>query len=312
MKRVSMAAIALALGLILFLVACSSDNNDPGGTGSQTVQGDTNDPSYQFVRDQVGTGISGDFGVETDLIFQMLAESGYDLGVSKASGITHALSAGADDSVRSLAVSSWQFTGTHWFIFQFEALVQEIEFNDGAYDTTLIHVYGGTDSLQLLLDGTSVDSADIDQGINGFDNRSHASIDATGPNLLISSSINHRIQFTEGYQQNYSLGVVNAQLDDTLTMSITGDTNFCEIGINQNTTITDLVIYLDGGDCPLSGSAASTAGFNAFCTGVGGVSGLNLNGGWTISAEVDGSMRHIVVVRGNTRWDVTEPNINCD
>ncbi len=313
MKRVTLPAIALALSFVLMLAACSSDNADTGGVGSQTVKGDPNDSSYQFVRDQVGTEINGDFGVEADLIFSMLSNAaGYDLTVSKFDGIGQALGATSDDSITTLIVSSWQFTSTKWFIFNFEAQVREIEYKDGIWDTNLVYIHDGIDSLQLRLDGTPVDSADIELGINELDNRAHANSVLTGPNSLINSSINHRLQIVQGYQQDDSLGVVNAQIDDTLTRSTTENNNYCEIAINQNSTVTDLVIRFDGGDCPLAGSAATTASFNAFCTGNGGVSGLSLNGTWTITAEIDGNMRNIVVVNGNTRWEVSEPNINCN
>ena len=313
MKRVSILLLAVIVGCALIFAACSSDDNSTNSGGNQTVQGDPNDPSFQYVTDEVGGEINGDFGVETDLIFAMLANTaGYDLGVSKLDGVSQALGATADDSIVSVIVFSWQFTGTKWFVFNFEAQIREIEDNDGVLDTNLLYIHGGIDSLQLKLDGVAVDSAQITSGVNGLDNRAHAGVDITGPNLLSSLSIHHHIQLVQGYQQNDSLGVANAQVDDTVTITTTENNNYCEIAINQSSTVTDLVFRFDGGDCPLGGSASTTASFNAFCTGNGGVSGLNLNGTWTVDAEIVGNMRNIVVVNGNTRWEVSEPNIGCN
>lgn len=315
MKKHILILVTALFSITLLFVACSDDENN-NSAGTQFVEGDLNDPSYQYVTDEVGGEIYGDFGVEVDLIFKMLADaSGYDLTDSKAPKYAMGLGANSDDSITTLIVSSWQFTATDWFIFHFEAQIREIEFNDGAWDTSLVNIYNGIDSLQLKLGGVVVDSADIDLGVDGFDNRVHALIDISAPGFIANSSVNHRLQLAGGYNGNDSLGVVNAAINDTVTTQSTENGTYCEVAISQSTTVTDLVVRIEGdqeGDCPLDGSASTTAGFNAFCTGQGGISGLNLNGSWTVSADIDNGMRTITVTTGNTRWQVTEPNINCD
>ena len=308
--------LMLALCCTVMFIACSSDEGGGNGTGNQIVDGDLNDPSYQFVNEELGGEIYGDFGVEVDLVFQMLSDAaGFDLTASKAQQIGQSLGTNSDDSIVTLIVTSWQYTVTDWFIFQFQAQVREIEFDDGVWDTVLVNIYGGIDSLQLKLDGVVVDSADIDLGVNGFDNRVHAGIDITAPGFLTNASLNHRLQLAGGYDGNDSLGVVNADINDTLTTGFTESGTYCELTINQSTTVTDLIVQIEGdqeGDCPLDGGAATTANLSAFCTGTGGISDLSLTGTWTLTADIENGMRTITVISGKTRWSVTEPNINCD
>jgi hypothetical protein len=312
MRRLYLILIPVLLCCTIAFVACSDDDD---GVGSQIVEGDTSDASYQFVTDQVGNDIYGDFGIEVDLIFEMLANSaGYDLTASKGARIGQSLSSSSEDSITSIVVASWQFTETNWFIFEFSAEIREIEFDLGSEDTTLISV-AGIDSLQLLLGGVSVDSANIGSDVDGFHNRLHATVMANGTDEDLSAAMNHAISLAGGYQGNDSLGAVNAAFDDTLDLSFTEDQNSCEVTITENSVITDLIVQIEGdeqGDCPLGGSASTTASLSILCTSQEGPALLDVEGSWTISAAINGNMRTITVMNGNTRWVVTEPNINCD
>jgi hypothetical protein len=296
-----------AVGLLL-LLGCSDD--DENGTGP-TQQGDPNDPNFQFIVEQT-LEETGDFGPEFEISFGLLEQIGIDVFGARKIRPLDAL--GTDvDTITSIVISSFEFTDTYWFVFTFTAQMLEIDYDGMEQDTTIIDVMG-TDSVQFLFDGIPVDSADLSPDVNGLKVNVHVDVEATEDDDTMLADMHHRIDLVVGYNNNDSLGLINATQRDTVAFRDHDGADTCDVVLTEHTTITDLVMFIEGdheGDCPPAGRVEVTAGIDLECTGEGGLNAIDLEGAWTVIGEINGNTRTITVIHGNVRWSVTEPNTDC-
>jgi len=309
MKRWLLLICVGAMSVGLLALGCDSDSDTSTGP---TEQGDPNAENLEYVTDQT-IGSLGDFGPQFDISFGLVALAGFDIFGSEGRG-DFAPKSASEDTVTSIVVLSWEFTESFWFVFDFTAELQEINWDEGTPETTFVDI-DGTDSVQFLLDGTPLDSADLSPDLNGVKVYVHVDADAVEGDDTAHVDMHERISFQVGYNENDSLGIVNATIRDTLAFLEHDEPDTCQVEFTNHTTITDLVMYVEGdqeGDCPLDGSAEVTAGIDLECTGNGGLSSIDVEGSWTIEVEINGDMRTITVRHGNVRWSVTEPNTDCD
>jgi hypothetical protein len=315
MKRLMLLTVFAAAVLSLGLAAGCSDKDNP--TDSQQVMGDTSTAGFQAAQ-----GLIGDeadlFAIDDDLnlSFELFnaATGSYPLSSASPRGAEIAALAATDDSIYNIVVSSWDITDDNWFVCSFSASQTKIDCEGELCDTTTFNL-SGTDSLQFLLAGVPLDTSDWDLDLDELKARTHG--EAGGANHWgdFTAATHRSLQLLRGALANDSLVEVNANESDTLTIYFVGDSGSCDITLTENSSIDGLVVLGDEvpeGECPRAGAASKTATIDLECTGNDEVAMLNIEGAWTLTADVqtDGSV-DVRYVNGNTLWQITVAAGNC-
>ncbi len=299
MKRFLLLTIVLlGVASLTMFVGCSDDDNPVS-----LQQGDTTDASFQFVESILNPDEATDFGTTFEVGFALLEGSGIMGASAVKNSPLMALQSG--DEIYITSVDTFYFASGNWFVFAFSA--QEINGSDTAS-------FSGYDSLQLLLDGVSLDTLTIANGFNALKTRVHV----TGSNNTGDSfGAHHRLdaEVVDIIEADSVIRIDGSQ-NDTIQTTIESDSATCNLTITENSSINNYTFLNIGNadveDCPQSGSITVGATLNLSCTGGDSyLDSLNINGTWTLSITINNNnTATITYTDGTTIWTITE-DLDC-
>lgn len=312
MKRLGLLFIfsALAIGFGA-MVGCSGS----GSTDSNLVQGDTTDAAFQIAQDLVGDEgdiieFTNDVELSLELFFQATSNQSATPGQA---GRRIANAASSADSISNIVISDWQFTQENWFVCSFSATQYEYDCGEFGCDSSVANIEG-IDSLQFLILGDPLDTAQLSNGFDEVRVRTHVSLGGSDEMGDVSADLHRWVNMAED-TDNDSLVNVNAGSHDTLALAFEGDSASCDIIITENGAIDNIVVlaYDGSGECPRSGSASKTATISLACLGTSELEQLDIEGAWTVNADVktDGSVQ-VSYTDGTTQWVTTIEAGGCN
>lgn len=295
----------IILGILLFgfagfglMSGCSDDKNSTG-----PVLGDTSSAKFQYIDSTLGEDMFNDFGKSVDLSLELLAEQ---LGVSFSGSKDNPIMAlQTDDGVIINSIGSVVFTEDFWWVFTFEASF--IDWDKTTY-------VSGTDSVQLLLGTSPLESYEGELTFNAAKARAHVS----GYNNEGQIAAHHRMDASVDEAGSDSIITISGTTRDTLDLSISDDQSECDLELTEWLDLNDLEVLIQPiyEDCLQGGSISLTATIDLSCTGGGDNPGpleqLDIEGTWTISAVInDNGTATFTFTDGTTTWRVTE-EIECN
>lgn len=295
----------IILGILLFgfagfglMSGCSDDKNSTG-----PVLGDTSSAKFQYIDSTLGEDMFNDFGKSVDLSLELLAEQ---LGVSFSGSKDNPIMAlQTDDGVIINSIGSVVFTEDFWWVFTFEASF--IDWDKTTY-------VSGTDSVQLLLGTSPLESYEGELTFNAAKARAHVS----GYNNEGQIAAHHRMDASVDEAGSDSIITISGTTRDTLDLSISDDQSECDLELTEWLDLNDLEVLIQPiyEDCLQGGSISLTATIDLSCTGGGDNPGpleqLDIEGTWTITAVInDNGTATFTFTDGTTTWRVTE-EIECN
>ncbi|MBU1651092.1 hypothetical protein KKA00_02635 [bacterium] len=302
---------ALLMALLTLALGCSDDEETPTG-GTDLVQGDTNDPGFQFVDSTFESVMFDWFDGSMGLAFALMdSVLGQVSGFHRATPMSRL---GISQELDIIIKAGWSFeyTETGWFVFVFEAIVTH--YMDP--DTTEI---AGIDSIQWLRDGMPLDTLDSDIEPDALKTRAH--IDWSRGDEASGASHQRLDLETEVVSEGPvpvggdTMMVINATVYDTVEASSVTDTTSCTLDL-ASSTVVENVRTAAGDDeedgCPETGIIAVSAAMQLSCTGSGAgwLNELEINGDWTASITFIGNnMATVRFANATTVWTYTGP---CD
>ncbi len=199
------------------------------------------------------------------------------------------------------AIGSYSYENG-WHVFQFDAIVVDLEFND----TTAV---SGLDSVRVSFEGSPLQFPNSQSEMDELLARAHARWNSL-PDSLNNAAIHHRLDVSLDFlNNNDTLINLAGTVSDTISIQDSLEQSFCQLELTLNQTMTNFQFYPSSSDtvCPESGSTTATVTLNVACTG-GAFDTLNVDGTWTISATInDDNSVTITFTNGIVSWTVTEP-----
>ena len=257
---------ALLFGVLALVMGCSDD--DEGTPTGGPTQGDTADLSFQFIDSVIGEDIFSTMAYSQDIAFSLMDSiPGASPQFSRETPFA-SLAINQEGDVTITDVTSFEYTESGWFVFEFEAIIVETMENDTTY-------VSGIDSLQLLDNGAVIDTSAVDPEIDEIKIRGHIqwshSDDASGAS-------HHSFDIEAQVSGLDTLVLINATAIDTLGLLWSTDSASCTLDVFNNLTATNVLIHPDvEGACPESGRLVASATVDLSCTGGGEILSIN----WT-------------------------------
>jgi len=288
MKRfVLLTAILAPVIVMAFIIGCGSSDKS---TNDSLLPGDTTNPSFQLVSDFLGEGIAENVSQSINLSFE-LWDSIPDVTASPRDHYRPMITQAGD----SVSLTYTYAYSNGWHIFDFEAYSADIT------DTVVV---SGIDSIRFLSEGTPMQFPDstVDAliihphfSINTYVNGSSISSDQA---LTLSNLSNNPTQPV----------TVNGASVEIASLVFDDSNSTCTLDMSSTLGISNVVVLLEGDECPSSGSMNLLATLDLACIGVGDNLGdsLNVNGAWNLTAAYTGTATNLRYSDGTTEWNVTD------
>ena len=285
MKRFSgLICMVLTIATLSFVIGCSSGSSD-----NDLVAGDVNDPEFQFVSEFLDPTELEALGTGIDLAF-LFWDSIPGVSAARAA---HPRTQSLQEE--GLVVEEYSYSYANgWHVFTFSLFVDEF------FDTLDM---AGIDSVQFLVAGVPMQVPD--STVDGLSIR--ASVDVGLRSGMLSVSSDQSVDIANLSYDLLTPVTVNGTSHEEAVFVLETDSVDCSFGLTSAMTITDLVGYIEGEDCPSSGRIDVGATVDIDCVGTDADPGvLDVNGGWNASAIYHDGMVDLSYSDGTTLWETTE------
>jgi len=285
MKRfVILVCMVLPVAAISFVIGCSSSSSD-----NDLVAGDVNDPEFQFVSEFLDPTELNALGTGVELAFLFWDSIP---GVN-AARTPHPRPQSLQDE--GVVVEEYSYSyADGWHIFTFSLFADEF------FDTLDI---SGVDSVRFLVAGVPMQIPDSTVDALAI----RASVDVGLRSGMLTVSSDQSLDIANLTYDMLTPVTVNGTSNEEAAFELETDSVDCSFGLTSSMTITDLVGYIEGEDCPSSGRIDVGATVDIDCVGTDANPGvLDVSGGWTASAIYHDGMVDLSYSDGTTLWETTE------
>lgn len=275
-------AFVMLGGIFLLAAGCSDD-----GPTNPATPGDPNDPNFQYVDTAVfGDGFTQGFENMMEFTFILMDSIP---GVNVRTLPHHNASTAAFNSVVFDSLS-YQWTG-QWHVFYFQAWAVTSNPTD-----TIDFV--GTDSVHFTSSGTPQQYPD--STTDGFGYRAHATMNTRV--ATFDRNADHSIDISVD-NLDLATATINGSAVEALAFTYSDTAATCDVDVNSSFNANNVVMNLNTGDCPQSGSMTATASLSMTCSGS---LTLSVDGTWSASMLFNDPEITFTLTDGTNYWTMTD------
>lgn len=298
MRRSLILTVLLLGGWALVLVGGCSDDDE----GTNSVQPTVTEDDSAFVSEFFDPEMFMDVGNSIPISIALLDSIPGGASTPKSTSPWQALQ-GDDDPIVT-AVIHYEYS-EGWHIFDFEAVIVDLEVNDTVFIL-------GLDSVQVLYEGTPLQFPNSQSEIDQLKERAHA--DWHSNTFAENGVVHHALDIALTFPGEDTVVTIGGSAHDTTHIGGGFGNTICEIDISLDQDVSDLQLStgMQDGDCPLDGDLDMIASLDVFCMGEGtqAADTLDINSTWHLVMVVnENNTITISFSAGDFSWTTTQ---SCD